>query len=66
MTTSRKVIASGTLLGAVALAKLGVSPCSSFAAHPREAAQLFARLGYSAQPNDSELLIVGYRYAFLR
>ena len=66
MTTSRKLTAAGTLLGAVALARLSVSLRSSFAEHPTETARLFGRLGYSAQPNDSEILIVGYRYALLR
>jgi hypothetical protein len=66
VTTSRKLIAVGTLFGAVALARLGASLRSSFAAHPTETEQLFRRFGYSAQPNDSEMLIVGYRYALLR
>jgi hypothetical protein len=66
VTTSRKLIAAGTLLAAVSLARAGATLRSSFAAHPTETEQLFGRLGYSAQPNDSEMLIVGYRYAFLR
>ena len=66
MTTSRKLSAAGTLLGAVALARLSVSLRGSFAEHPTETARLFGRLGYSAQPNDSEMLIVGYTYALLR
>jgi len=64
--TSRKVIAAGTVLSAVALVRLGVSLRRAFSAHPQETARLFSRLGYSAQPNESELLIVGYRYALLR
>jgi hypothetical protein len=64
--TSRKLIAAGSLLGTVELVRVGMTLRGALSAHPDRTARLFLRLGYSPQPNEAEMLIVGYRYAFLR
>jgi hypothetical protein len=64
--TSRKLMAVGSLLGTVALVRIGVMLRGALSAHPDRTARLFLRLGYSPQPNEAEMLIVGYQYAFLR
>jgi hypothetical protein len=66
VSTSRKLIAAGSLLGTVALVRIGMTLRGALSAHPDRTARLFLRLGYSPQPNEAEMLIVGYRYAFLR
>jgi hypothetical protein len=59
-------MAVGTLLGTVALVRIGVTLRRALSEHPDRTAQLFLRLGYPSQPTEAEMLIVGYRYAFLR
>jgi hypothetical protein len=64
--TSRQLMAAGSLLATVALVRIGVTLRGALSAHPDRTARLFLRLGYSPQPNEAEMLIVGYLYAFLR
>jgi len=59
-------MAAGTLLGTVALVRIRVTLRRALSEHPDRTARLFLRLGYSPQPTEAEMLIVGYRYAFLR
>jgi hypothetical protein len=64
--TSRKLLAAGTVLGTVALVRIGVTLRGALSAHPDRTERLFLRLGYSPQPNEGEMLVVAYQYAFLR
>ena len=63
---SRKLMASGALIAAVAHVRLGIRLQHAFSAQPEKSAQLFAGLGYSWPPRESELLVVGFQYAFVR
>jgi hypothetical protein len=62
----RKIIAAGTFVGVVALARISVSLRQAFAANPQEVSSVLARFGYSSPPGEAELMIVGYKYALLR
>ena len=66
MGTSRKLMVAGTLLGAIALVRIRGTLGRAFLAHPEQTSRLFSQLGYSAPPSESEVLIAGYQYAFLR
>jgi hypothetical protein len=56
---------AGAFLGTAALVRIAVTLRGALSAHPDRTARLFLRLGYSPQPNEAEMLIVGYQYAFL-
>jgi hypothetical protein len=62
----RKLSSVGTLLGAIGLVRIQVLIRRTHAAHPREMADLLARLGYSEKSVQPSLLIVAYQYAVLR
>ena len=66
MSTSRRLMSAGALLGTIALVRIGVTLRGALSAHPERVSQLFSRLGYSPHPSEAEVLIVGYQYAFLR
>jgi hypothetical protein len=56
----RKIIAAGTFVGVVALARISVSLRQAFAANPQEVSSVLARFGYSSPPGEA------YKYALLR
>jgi hypothetical protein len=59
-------MAAGALLGTLALVRIGVTLHRALSEHPDQTSRLFSRLGYSPQPSEAEMLIVGCRYAVLR
>jgi hypothetical protein len=62
----RKVMSVGTLLSAIALVRIQILIRHASGAHPKEIADLIARLGFSEKSLDGSLMVVGYQYAVLR
>ncbi len=59
-------MSAGTLLGATGLVRIQVLLRRANVAHPKELADLVARLGYSNKLYEGSLMVIGYQYAVLR
>lgn len=59
-------MSAGTLLGAIGLVRIQVLIRRASVSHPKEMADLIARLGYSEKSFEGSLMVIGYQYAVLR
>jgi len=64
--SGKAVAAVGVFIGGIAIARLRVLLYRALAANPDEFARLSTAFGFRSDPGESELLIIGYRYAVLR